>query len=346
MTQPRANLQHNKVAIIGAGMSGLSAARHLAPHCDVKIFDKSRGIGGRMSTRYVNSGQHNFEFDHGAQYFTARDKGFQAVLKTAVAAGAAGPWAAKALYSKDGHLISDTGGDRFVGTPRMNSLPKFLSEGLDISLGRRVAKLSRDTASKSGDLWTLGFDDAEDESGFSAIILTVPPVQARALLPEPFLHASTVAAAKMQACFALMIGLQKETTLKTKWGSLRGGPSPLAWSALNSSKPGRQSEAPCLVIHADGAWSETHQNADKDWVQSEMLNAGSQVWETDLSRAPHIALHRWLYAAPETMLDVPEGSLFDAALNIAVCGDWCAGGRVEGAWLSGQSAARHVMAAL
>ena len=40
------------IAIIGAGISGLIAARNLIQKHNVTIFDKSRGVGGRMSTRY------------------------------------------------------------------------------------------------------------------------------------------------------------------------------------------------------------------------------------------------------------------------------------------------------
>lgn len=63
-----------KVAVIGAGISGLFAARTLADHgVDVTVFEKSRGCGGRMSTRQTD--QFGF-FDHGAQYFTARNPHF------------------------------------------------------------------------------------------------------------------------------------------------------------------------------------------------------------------------------------------------------------------------------
>jgi predicted NAD/FAD-dependent oxidoreductase len=35
------------------------------------------------------------------------------------------------------------------------------------------------------------------------------------------------------------------------------------------------------------------------------------------------------------------GALADADLGLYACGDWCLSGRVEGAWLSGQEAARR-----
>ena len=65
-----------RVAVIGAGLSGL-AARELSESSEVTVFEKSRGYGGRMATRYGG----DFEFDHGAQFFTARSAEFQEFLE-------------------------------------------------------------------------------------------------------------------------------------------------------------------------------------------------------------------------------------------------------------------------
>ncbi|MCU0764322.1 MAG: FAD-dependent oxidoreductase, partial [Hydrogenophaga sp.] len=55
------------IAVIGGGMAGVVCARTLvqAGH-RVTLLEKSRGFGGRMSTRRTEFGS----FDHGAQYFT------------------------------------------------------------------------------------------------------------------------------------------------------------------------------------------------------------------------------------------------------------------------------------
>ena len=50
------------IAIIGAELSGLSLASFLKDHAAISIFEKARGVGGRMSTRYTD----DFQFDHGA----------------------------------------------------------------------------------------------------------------------------------------------------------------------------------------------------------------------------------------------------------------------------------------
>ena len=60
----------NSVAIIGAGIAGLSCASALQQAgIRVRVFEKSRGVGGRMSTRRGEG----WECDHGAQYFTVSD---------------------------------------------------------------------------------------------------------------------------------------------------------------------------------------------------------------------------------------------------------------------------------
>ena len=64
-----------RVAVIGAGISGLMCARTLLDHgIDVTVFEKGRGVGGRMATRRTDDG---LQFDHGAQYFTVRDERFE-----------------------------------------------------------------------------------------------------------------------------------------------------------------------------------------------------------------------------------------------------------------------------
>ena len=63
-----------RIAVIAAGLSGLTAARTLQDQGHrVAVFEKSRGPGGRAATRLINE----LQFDHGAQYFIARDPAFQ-----------------------------------------------------------------------------------------------------------------------------------------------------------------------------------------------------------------------------------------------------------------------------
>ena len=317
------------VAIVGAGVSGLSCARELlGRNVKVKLFDKSRGVGGRLTTRYADA----YEFDHGAQYFTVTDADFEALVREAEAAGVVAPWEGRALYLTDDSVDMDRGKARFVGTPRMNSFGKWLADGLPIETGRRVSEMAREGG------WRLGFEDGSSEAGFSAVVLTPPVPQTMALIPDGFAHIDTLRTAKMDACFSLMVGM--EQPLEHDIISLRAKGLPVDWIAVNSSKPGRPDGVTTLMIHSEPDWSNAHVEADRDYIAEVMLRTASDLLFTDLSDAPHKVLHRWLYSSVAN----PAGELAfcDAEMRLAVCGDWCPGGRVEGAWLSGREAARQI----
>lgn len=317
-----------RIAVIGAGVSGLSAARELtAQGAQVQVFDKSRGVGGRMTTRYAGE----WEFDHGAQYFTVSDDDFRADVDAAVAAGVAAPWPARAVYLKTGELTADTGRDRYVGAPRMNALPKYWAEGLDIQTGRRVSRVIR------GKSWALDFEDGTAEAGFDAVICTLPPAQAQDILPHDFAAMTEVKAAKMHVCFTLMIGL--DAPIDPGFDTLRVKDLPIDWIALNHSKSGRNKAVSAIVVNSEPTWSDAHQDADRAEVQDTMIKCASALLGLPLEDAPHLVLHRWLYASSETS----PGVSCLVGDGILAAGDWCLGGRVENAWLSGRAAARAVL---
>ena len=319
-----------KVAIIGAGLSGLTAAHALEDRADVFLFDKSRGVGGRMSTRYAG----DYEFDHGAQYFTARDTRFQTVVLKGIDQGVIAPWEGRAIYKKEAGLEPDQGGDRFVGVPRMNSWAKELAKGLDIRLGARVSGLIRGQGK-----WMLGFEDGTSRGGFDYLICALPSVQARQLLPTEFSGMPDLDTTKMDACFALMVGFERHHDFG--WDSLRIKNDVNAWLAVNSNKPDRNKNVTTLIIHAAPDWSNHHAQADRNWVQTEMEASASELCGIDINAAPHRSLHRWLYAS--VSISPQQAALWDPNMSLAACGDWCLGGRIEGAFLSGLAAANRLL---
>ena len=60
-----------------------------------------------------------------------------------------------------------------------------------------------------------------------------------------------------------------------------------------------------------------------------------------MPEASYSRLHRWRYALPTEPL--PERCLWDASNGVGACGDWCAGPRVEGAYLSGIAVAERAL---
>ena len=166
-----------RIAIIGAGIAGLSLAKLLSGKYDITIFEKSRGVGGRVATRRANP----YSFDHGAQFFTVRTKEFKEFLKPMLDLGVITEWNARFVeFDKGKVLRTDVWGaehPHYVGNPSMNSIAKFLREGLDLRLENKIVKISHEN-----NTWSL-FSDGDNFLGdFDWVVSTLPPAQASDLI--------------------------------------------------------------------------------------------------------------------------------------------------------------------
>ncbi len=307
------------IAIIGAGIAGITLARALGPVADVTIFEKSRGLGGRMANRR----REGFAFDHGAQYFTARSEALRSVVGAAVAAGNAGVWP-KAVHtlSADG-LVSDTRPPepRYIGLPGMSGLANALADGLQIHKEATVAGLAH-----SGGGWLLTDGDGKDLGRFELVVSTAPAPQTIRLMPEAFSGQTAMKTVKMSGCFTLMIGLQ--ASLDLGFDAARIDDPILSWIAVEASKPGRAGKT-AFTVHSRNDWAEANLERDRNDVKSEMLASLERLLGQDFSSADWLDLHRWRYANVDQAAGFPY--LFDEALGLGACGDWCLGNRVEAA---------------
>lgn len=307
------------IAIIGAGMAGLSAGTALvsAWHT-VTLFDKGRGPGGRMSTRRVPTSAGDAQFDHGAQYFTARDPAFAAQVQRWAAQGHVARWPA-------------AGDAAWVGTPAMNAPVKALARDLDVAWGARVAAI---TADANG--WTLS------GARFDAVVLAVPAEQAAELLAPVDAALATLAAATVSApCWTVMAAFAHAVPVAADVLLADGGA--IGWAARNSAKPGR-SGPEAWVVQATPEWSTAHLEDDSGIVIEQLMRAfAARVGTLPdlLPEALSVTAHRWRYAR-SGQADGPYR--WDAARRLGVCGDWLIEPRVEAAWLSGHALARAISA--
>ncbi len=313
-----------KVAVVGAGLAGLSCARHLQQAgWRVVLFDKSRGLGGRMSTRRGP----DWQCDHGAQYFTARDPAFQAEVQRWCDAGVASPWEMR-IAPRAG--VSEP--LRYVGVPRMSAPARWLSADLAVHCGHTLKALALDSAG-----WRLAFaEETAVSEVFDHVVLAMPAPQAAALLAEvaPTM-AALAAGAKMQGCWALMLQYHKPLALPFDAAFIAH--APLSWVARDRAKPGR-SGLESWLLHAAPDWSEQHLDQPAEWVAEHMMAAFLAIGG---ELPDQWSAHRWRYA--HTVAATEDGCAWSADLQLGVCGDWLAGGRVEGAWLSGRALALRML---
>ena len=314
-----------RIAIIGAGLSGLTLATRLATEHEIIVFEKARGPGGRMSTRRADP----YAFDHGAQYFTAETEAFQRFLKPFLSNGTVAEWNT-AIELKQGARLS--GKTRYVGVPGMNALCKALAAPLQLQTGIHIERFELEH-----DTWTVIARDGQQYGPFDWVISTSPATQTRVLLPATFDGVSTLDDVKMSGCFALMLGFEIELDLR--WTAMKAANSPIGWIAVNSRKPGRHTST-SLLIQSSNDWAESHLEDEPDDVTASLLKAASELTEIDLETASHKVLHRWRYAATPEPLGQPY--LIDTDLRLAACGDWCLGSKVEAAFTSANALANAI----
>lgn len=316
-----------RIGILGAGVSGLTAARLLAEHGhSVVVLDKGRGVGGRASTRRSDFGS----FDHGAPEFRVRDPAFRAFLETHLPPDRWACWEGRFARLHGGRLEVETDGTpRYVGVPGMNAIGRSLAEGLEIRTEAEV-----DAILGSPGCWHLRTAGALSFGPFDRLLITAPPPQAARLLERLSPIADPLRRVEMLPCFSLM--LAPTSGMGFPADGIRCEDPVLGWAANEHSKPGRPPGV-ALVIHSSPDWAAAHRENDRNEVARALRRAAEERFGLDLEAGERFSLHRWLYAAPAN--PVGEPFLSDDPAGLAACGDWCLGGGVEGAFLSGAAVA-------
>ena len=310
------------VAIVGAGMAGAACARAVADAgVDVRLYDKGRSVGGRMAQRRVEQGV----FDHGAQYFSARDPSF---------AGRMAEWRRRGIVADWPRVLSSGGDPVLVGVPAMGAPVKALLAGLEVTTGCRVAGLS---VAAGG--WTLASEDGAQHGPFGAVVLAVPAPQAVQLLAEVKQPRATtvllrLGAVRIAPCWSALAGFAGPLGLDLPAYRLANGP--VAWAALNRTKPGR-GDGESWTLHASPGWSREMLERPPEEIAPALLETFAAVVPGALPPPTYQAVHRWRHALVERPLG--EACVWDPALRLGLCGDWCLGPRVEAAYLSGTALA-------
>ena len=324
------------IAIIGAGLSGLVAAKQLGNVANVTIFEKSKGVGGRIATR--RSGL--YSFDHGAQFFTPKTELFKEFLKPMIIEGHVKRW--------DGDFVEminreislkhkwDASLPHYVGAPSMNSFAKRLSVGTDIRQNTLVNSIVR-----KSEYWQIYDINQRLLGKYDWVIVSTPPEQALQLLPQFPALRSELTIPKMKACFSIMLGFDADLSLPFDAALPLG--EDISWISVDSSKPDR-GQAPCLLIHSTNDWADQHLEDDRNEVLEYMVDETSNILDRDLNCASHRDVHGWRFANIDRQ--VGKNYFLDATHKVALCGDWFIKGRVEAAFTSGYELASAMETAL
>jgi len=367
------------VAVIGAGLAGVVVAKALdaLPGVNVTIFDKSRGVGGRMSTR--RSETHSF--DHGVPFFTARDPEFVDFLQTYIASGQLADWRPQVVTLALGENAYRRMWyePHYVGVPQMNSLAKAVAADLKVIRGVEIKQISGVPGN-----WRLDTQQGDSLGAFDWVVVAIPAEQALRLLPagsdtHSGTHSESTSESTSESlsekvsenvnlqdvrfdpCFSLMIALPFDysmvarqpghrTKQRRRFDVASVKSSPLKWLIFDQTRPGRCG-APALLAQTTGDWAAEHFDAPLADVQPQLLEVIERLLgPAALGPEPReVSLHRWRYAQVREALGQPYMEL--AGQQLALCGDWCRDveeGRrgVEAAYVSARALALRLKVAL
>lgn len=322
-----------KIAIIGAGLTGITIAQKLSQRFSVTVFEKSRGVGGRMATRFDDG----FEFDHGAQYFTVHSEEFKSFIKPMIEQGVIARWDARFIELNGSEVINkrdwNASYPHYVGNPHMNAVCGFIAADLDVKLNTAIKVI------KPGNKWQLVDDHDNDLGMYDWVIVTAPAEQASMLMPDDFQFKQAMMAIKMIGCYSVMLGFEFNPI--QDFDAALVNRSDISWISVNSSKPNRPHQ-PTLLVHSSNEWAEANMNMDLDAATEHLCKELTRVAGVTVNMAKHVRGHRWRYANVNKQPN--ENGLIDFERQLAACGDWCLQGRVESAFLVGERVANQILA--
>lgn len=371
-----------RIAIIGAGLTGLITATllerkfaELGQALKIDIFEKSGGVG-RLATRYKkptnpaesgNSEQDKqWQFEFGAQFFTAKSSEFQQFIQPWLAQKVITPWCAQVAQlttTEDNTPVIalseqwGTAQPRYISSPKMTSWGRALASELQhttLHYKTHVAPLADSHIERNTSVKTALSDNKGNALGlFDWVIITAPTVQANELLESSsFAFQQQIDQRKMVACYTLMLGWQDSNNLPASmadatWEVLEVAGANQGASIgklfIEHTKPQRDQVLPSVTVHADNDWSEQHVDDDIDSVKATLLAAVQQILGWTDSQAPdHIDCHRWRYAATATESQTSPTLYSDRKKQWLVSGDWCRQGRIESCYQQATLSVAHI----
>ena len=293
-----------KIAIIGGGFSGSNIYSLLKKdHHDITIFEKSRGVGGRCSTRYIGEKQ----VDHGTPFFKAKEKEFIDFCENRVAENI--------LVKKDDH---------YYPTDGINKLCSSLIDEKDLVKNTKIL-----SAKFIDNKWILKDQNGISYDGFDRLIITIPAPQILQmdidisdLIKDKLSKVTYNSIATLIAYSNSFENLDNPNLLKDEDFK----------KIVNNSSKYNYKNFSSYVIHLNEQLSNDQNFNSKDEVEKYMLKKVFDISSIDLKDHFHIAPHLWRYAFARDTLD--EEFIYDQDRFLGICGDYFSKKDLEGSYFS------------
>lgn len=320
-----------EVAIIGAGLAGIHCGLALQNQgLAIALFDKSRGIGGRLATRRID----DIPLDHGLASWQILGEQTATLTPQLNNAEILQPWRIAHTASPDPatwQQLPTT--PAWMAPAGMTAIAKHLAQSLTIHRAHRLTALQ-----PQGDRWQLTFDNGTTITA-RKVVLALPLPQILPLIAELSPIEANVNQITYAPALSLMLGY-RSLNLDVPWQELHLDNHPLFQKIILDGQK-RSPQTPTLVLQTHGTFTANYLDTDDLTPVTEILiNAITQLFSLDDPQWSQI--HRWRYAFPTQILGQPYLNLTNR-LPLIACGDWCLGNGIEGAIISGLATASAII---
>ena len=334
-----------EVLVVGAGVAGLACAGILEGRgVDVRVLEKSRGVGGRCATRRIK-GQ---PVDHGLSFYHGDDPDFLSALRS-VEPPAPLVWPRRVIG--DGTPCQpralDADQQRLAFAGGVSAFPKQLARGISVDLETRATRLELNgnhlaVATESGLIYRARSVVLAMPAGQTLNLLrTIEPSASRDLPGATGL----LAGVSMIRCLTLIAGYPVGTAVPG-WDVCYPRESGILQMVSQDSTKRPAPARPVLVFQCRPRWSAEHwDDRLAAWTDS-LLTEARPVCGDWVDRPTWTQTQRWRYARL-TGGDALTAPLLIGLRNgsrIGIAGEaMSGGGGVQAAWLSGRRIARRLL---
>ncbi len=320
------------IAVVGAGISGLAAARTLAQRgLKPVVLESGSGPGGRCTTQEIGP----YKFDSGATSIAPRGRSLEKVMLEelpqeglrqverpiwSMAFGRVSPGdAAKMAIS------------RYVYEQGIVQLPKLLAHGLDVRYGVKVETLAKE---ESGYL--------VNGEPFDAVVLSAPLPENADLLAMVG-EGWRIGGVRYRSCLSVLLGYEAEFDAPYHALIDPEQRNPVIWVSAESVKsPGRAPEGHSAFVVQMGARFSTEHFHDSDYeISREAKIMMARLFGNAFENPAAMQVRRWLHSQPEISTSFENANR--NATSLILAGDALAGPRVELAYEVGVRAAEYLL---
>jgi renalase len=310
------------IAIIGAGFSAASLSYFIKK--DLDIYEKSRGAGGRCSTRRVeNVGL----FDHGLQYIKSPSSEFKKMLNEFSI------WQGNFKIFENNQLKNDEDKERIIHENGNNILVKNLFKNNENIFVNKELK----SIEKKSDYLQLTFKDDTQEQ-YKTVIITAPFQQAYNLTKQFSENYFSKFNFSMQPNLTVMVALNKSLNLDLSAISFEND-DVLGFAANENTKKKNliNKDLELWTIQSSLKYSikniREYRNNKQALIDETLKNFSIKLKiNINKDQIYYSDIHGWLYAYNQKT--AAPNCYWDSDLRLGICGDWFSGNNAESAFFN------------